>query len=103
MDALQVIAEPKRRKILELVWDREMAAGEIAEHFDVSFGAVSQHLAVLRRAGFVQVRPDGNHRMYQTDQQRLGPLREVVTSMWSDSLDRLAAAATTEAEATDAG
>lgn len=103
MDALRVIAEPKRRRILQLVWDREMAAGDIADHFDVSFGAVSQHLAVLRKAGFVRVRHDGNHRIYQTDQERLGPLREVITSMWEGSLDRLAAAVEEDQEASDAG
>ena len=55
MDALQVIGEPRRREILRLVWDRERTAGDIAGQFDVTFGAVSQHLAVLRDAGFVDV------------------------------------------------
>lgn len=100
MDALQVIAEPNRRKILALVWDREMPAGAIAEHFDATFGAVSQHLGVLRKAGFVRVRTDGNRRFYRTDHAGLGPLREIIASMWSDSLDRLADAVETT-EVTD--
>jgi len=90
MDLLQVIAEPRRRKILELVWDEEMAAGAIAARSSVTFGAVSQHLAVLRDAGLVAVRREGNRRYYQADKDRLGPLRQVLEEMWSGSLERLA-------------
>lgn len=92
MDTLSVIAEEKRRRILQLVWDEERSAGEIAAEFDVTFGAVSQHLAVLRHAGFVDVRRDGRHRLYRTNQTALGPLREILESMWSAKLDQLAAA-----------
>lgn len=92
MDALQVVGEPRRREILRLVWDRERTAGEIASQFDVTFGAVSQHLAVLREAGFVNVRRAGNQRFYQTDRKALGPLAQALEAMWSSSLDRLAAA-----------
>ena len=91
MDALQVIGEPRRREILRLVWDRERTAGDIAAQFDVTFGAVSQHLGVLRDAGFVNVRRAGNQRYYRTDRKALGPL-EALEAMWSSSLDRLAAA-----------
>ena len=90
MDALKVVAEPRRRELLQLIWDRELAAGEIADHFDLTFGAVSQHLGILREAGFVTVRKDGNRRYYQADQERLGPLRPLLESMWSDTLDQLA-------------
>jgi DNA-binding transcriptional ArsR family regulator len=92
MDALQVIGQPARREILRLVWDRELAAGEIAGRFRVTFGAVSQHLGVLREAGFVSVRVAGNRRYYRADRARLGPLALALEAMWSDSLDRLAAA-----------
>ena len=92
MDALQVVGEPRRREILRLVWDRERTAGDIARQFDVTFGAVSQHLAVLRDAGFVTVRRTGNQRWYQTDRKALGPLAQALEAMWSSSLDRLAAA-----------
>jgi DNA-binding transcriptional ArsR family regulator len=91
MDLLQVIAEPRRREILEWVWDEEMAAGDIAARSSVTFGAVSQHLAVLRDAGLVAVRREGNRRYYQADKDRLGPLRQVLEEMWSGSLDRLTA------------
>ena len=89
MDVLQVIAEPSRREILRLVWDRELAAGDIATRFDVSFAAVSQHLGVLRDAGFVSVRPDGRSRLYKADRKALGPLRPLLEKLWGDSLDRL--------------
>ena len=92
MNGLQVIAESKRREILALVWDEELAAGEIAGHFDVTFGAVSQHLAVLRREGYVTVRKEGNRRLYRTDRDALGPLRPLLESMWSTTLDDLARA-----------
>ena len=90
MDALQVVAEPRRREILRLVWDRELPAGEIASRFEVSFPAVSQHLGVLHDAGFVSVRRDGRVRLYRADRKALGPLRPMLETMWSDSLDRLA-------------
>lgn len=90
MDALQVVSEPRRREILRLVWDRELSAGEIARRFEVTFGAVSQHLAVLRAAGFVRARRDGNRRLYRADRERLGPLAVALEAMWSETLDRLA-------------
>jgi len=90
MDSLQVIAEPRRRQILALIWDHEMAAGEIAAESEVTFGAVSQHLSVLRGAGFVKVRQEGNRRLYLADRAGLGPLRQVLEAMWSETLDDLA-------------
>lgn len=90
LDPIQVIVEPRRREILALVWNREMAAGEIAARFDVTFGAVSQHLSILREAGFVAVRREGNRRLYRADKDRLGPLREILEAMWASTLDRLA-------------
>ncbi len=92
MDALQIVSEPRRREILRLVWDRELSAGDIAGRFDVTFGAVSQHLAVLREAGFVSARRDGNRRLYRADRERLGPLAQALEAMWSSALDRLAIA-----------
>jgi DNA-binding transcriptional ArsR family regulator len=90
MDALHVVAEPHRREILRMVWDRELSSGEIASRFDVTFGAVSQHLGVLRGAGFVRVRADGNRRFYLADRARLGPLAQMLEAMWAATLDRLA-------------
>jgi DNA-binding transcriptional ArsR family regulator len=90
MDALQIISEPRRREILRLVWDREVSSGDIAASFDVTFGAVSQHLGVLRQAGFVHVRAEGNRRFYRADRERLGPLAHALEAMWTNTLDRLA-------------
>jgi DNA-binding transcriptional ArsR family regulator len=90
VDALQVVSEPHRREILRLTWDAELSAGDIASRFDVTFGAVSQHLGVLRDAGFVRMRRAGNHRFYRADRERLGPLGQALEAMWSDVLDRLA-------------
>jgi DNA-binding transcriptional ArsR family regulator len=91
VDGLQVVAEPRRRAILQLVWSRELAAGEIAAHFDVSFPAVSQHLGVLRDAGFVSVRREGRTRLYRADRKALGPLRPMLEKIWTERLDRLVA------------
>jgi DNA-binding transcriptional ArsR family regulator len=90
VDALQVVADPRRREILRLIWDRELSAGEIAARFEVSFPAISQHLTVLRTAGLVDMRAEGRRRYYRADRNGLGPLRPVLEKMWSASLDRLA-------------
>jgi DNA-binding transcriptional ArsR family regulator len=67
-----------------------LSAGEIAGRFDVTFGAVSQHLGVLRNAGFVTSRRDGNRRLYRADRARLGPLANALEAIWTETLDRLA-------------
>lgn len=90
MDALQVVAEPRRRAILRLVWDRELPAGEIAAAFDVTQPAVSQHLAVLRDWGFVTMRREGRQRLYRADREALGDLRPALESMWAEKLADLA-------------
>jgi DNA-binding transcriptional ArsR family regulator len=100
MDALQVIAEPRRREILRLVWNEEVSAGEIAAQFEVSFPAVSQHLSILRRAGFVSVRRDGARRFYRADRERLGDLAGILQRLWAGTLDELATLAE-EAESAD--
>ncbi len=92
VDTIQLIAEPRRRQILGLIWDRELPASAIAASFDITFGAVSQHLALLRHAELVTVRRDGNRRFYRADRDRLGPFKPILEAMWSDSLGRLAAA-----------
>ena len=91
-----MVAEPRRRQILSLVWDREMAASDIADEFEVTFGAVSQHLAVLRDAGLVTVRKDGNRRLYRADQDALAPYKGILEAMWSDMLLHLAETIETE-------
>jgi DNA-binding transcriptional ArsR family regulator len=89
VEPLQVIAAPRRLRILELVWDTERSAGEIAAQFEVSWSAISQHLTVLKTAGFVVERRDGRSRFYRADKTALGPLRAVVEAHWRSGLNRL--------------
>jgi DNA-binding transcriptional ArsR family regulator len=96
VEPLQVLAAPRRLRILELLWDRELSAGEIAADFDVSWSAVSQHLTVLRKAGFVSERRDGRNRFYRADQHALGSLRVIVQDHWERGLGRLKALAEAE-------
>lgn len=103
MEPLQVIAAPRRLRILELVWDRELAAGEIAAEFDVTWSAISQHLRVLKAAGFIVERRDGTSRYYRADQAALGSLRSVVEAHWRDSLGRIRDLAESEQRDKDRG
>jgi DNA-binding transcriptional ArsR family regulator len=64
MDAFEALADPTRRRILEMLADRELAAGEIARRFDMTAPAVSQHLKILRHADLVRVRTEAQRRMY---------------------------------------
>ena len=93
---MRAITSPRRREMLRLVWDDELSSGEIAAHFDISWPAVSQNLHVLERAGLVKTREVGTSRYYRADLARLRPLKPLLTQMWEDDLDRLAAAAETE-------
>jgi DNA-binding transcriptional ArsR family regulator len=86
-EALRAIAEPRRRKILQLVAHDELAAGEIAAAFDITRTAVSQHLTVLKNAGLLSERRDGTRRLYQARAQGLAGLREFLDDMWADALD----------------
>jgi DNA-binding transcriptional ArsR family regulator len=101
VEPLRVIAAPRRLRILELVWDRELSAGEIAAQFEVSWSAISQHLTVLKTAGFVVERREGRGRFYRADQAALGSLRAVVEEHWRGSLHRLKDLAEAEQQAAD--
>jgi DNA-binding transcriptional ArsR family regulator len=90
VDVLKLVAEPRRREILRLVWRDELPVGEIVDRLELSYAGVSQHLALLREAGFVHVRRDGKQRLYRADHERLGPLKPFLESFWADRLDRLA-------------
>jgi DNA-binding transcriptional ArsR family regulator len=87
---LGAISSPRRRRILRLVWDEELAAGDIAARFDdITWAAVSQNLGVLRRAGLVTERREGTRRLYRADQAALGSLRAAVEDMWAHDLEQL--------------
>jgi DNA-binding transcriptional ArsR family regulator len=94
MDVWQVLAEPRRRRLVELCWETERSVNDLhAAMGDVSLGAVSQHLGRLRDAGLLTVRADGRRRWYRADQDRFEALRLPLEAMWTASLDRLAAMA----------
>lgn len=75
MNALEALADPTRRRIVELLAEEERSAGEIASHFPTSRPGVSRHLRVLREAGLVQVREDGQRRLYSLEPEPLADLR----------------------------
>jgi DNA-binding transcriptional ArsR family regulator len=86
---LKAIAEPHRRRILALVRDGELSAGEIAAHFEVTRPAISQHLNVLKEAGLVTERRNGTRRLYQARPQGLGELKAFLEGFWDERLDAL--------------
>jgi DNA-binding transcriptional ArsR family regulator len=92
-EALRAIAEPRRRRILELVSEGELSAGEIASSFEVTRPAVSQHLRVLVGAGLLEERRAGTRRYYRACRPRLEELRDWLDSFWEDGLRRLKTAA----------
>jgi DNA-binding transcriptional ArsR family regulator len=87
--ALKAIAAPPRRRILSLVRDDELSAGEIASHFDVTRPAVSQHLTVLKEAGLVSERRNGTKRLYRARPEGLVPLRQFLEEFWDPRLEAL--------------
>lgn len=100
-DVTRAIAEPRRRQILNLVRDRELGAGEIASHFDVSRPAISQHLTVLREAGLLSERREGTRRLYRARPEGLADLRDFLNEFWTNRLERLKLAAELEQQRRD--
>jgi DNA-binding transcriptional ArsR family regulator len=96
--ALKAIAAPNRRRILSLVRGRELSAGEIADHFDVTRPAVSQHLTVLKEAGLVNERRNGTRRLYRARPEGLAELRAFLEELWDERLDLLKQEAELEEE-----
>jgi DNA-binding transcriptional ArsR family regulator len=87
--ALKALAEPHRRAILRLVRDQPCSVTEIAEHFDITQQAVSLHLKVLREAGLVGVRREGQRRLYLIDPDGMHSLQDFLADLWPAGLDRL--------------
>ncbi len=89
---IEVIAEPTRRRILDELRQGELPVSSLVDRMALSQPAVSKHLRVLRDAGMVEVRPDGQRRLYRV---RVDPLIELdqwlepYRRMWRESLDRL--------------
>ena len=96
MNAFDVLGDPVRRRILELLADGELTSGGIAAVIQAEFGisqpAVSQHLRVLRESGFTTVRPRGTRRLYAVDAAPFGELAEWLShfrAFWGQRLDSL--------------
>ena len=87
--ALRAIAEPRRREILRLVRSAELAAGDIAAHFEVTRPAISQHLRVLKSAGLLVERREGTRRLYRARPEALAELRSYLEQIWDDGLEDL--------------
>lgn len=97
MHAFDVLGDPVRRRILELLAADNLSAGGIAEligqEFGISHAAVSQHLKVLRDSGFAMVRPDKNRRIYELQpapMQQVDGWLEQFRHFWDHKLDALA-------------
>jgi DNA-binding transcriptional ArsR family regulator len=92
MLSFAALADPTRRRIVEMLAGRQLAAGEIAERFEVSSPAISQHLKILRQAHLVRVRPEAQRRIYELNPDGLDELESWVAqvrSFWSGRLDEL--------------
>jgi DNA-binding transcriptional ArsR family regulator len=86
---LEAISHPGRRRMLQLVMDREMQAGELASLTGMTQPAASQHLRVLREAGLLEVRADGSRRLYRVNFEKLQALREQLDEFWGRHLAAL--------------
>lgn len=95
-ELFRALAEPRRREILKLLQDSELAAGEIAAQFDVTRPAISQHLRVLEQAGLVRVRRAGTKRLYQIRPEAIEELAEFLSGFWDVRLKMLKHAAEKE-------
>ncbi|HEY0809191.1 MAG TPA: helix-turn-helix domain-containing protein, partial [Longimicrobiales bacterium] len=94
---MAVLASPRRSEILRLVWDRELAAGDIHRAMpDVTFGAISLQLRQLAEAGLVEVRAESRNRYYRARKETAGELGQILERMWSSALWRLKLAAELE-------
>jgi DNA-binding transcriptional ArsR family regulator len=92
MLSLAALADPTRRRIVEMLAARDRTAGEIVEEFDMSAPAISQHLKVLREAGLVKVRPEGQHRIHSLDPAGLDEIEAWLAKtkrFWERRLDAL--------------
>jgi DNA-binding transcriptional ArsR family regulator len=92
MNALGALADPTRRRIVELLADGERSAGEIASNFRTSRPGVSRHLRVLREHGLIRAREEGQRRLYSLDPEPLAELDawlDRYRAFWANRLDAL--------------
>ena len=92
MDVYHAIADPNRRKLLELLSRQECSVQELVPYFDMTIGAVSQHLQILLATGLVVRRKAGRFRFYRARPEALREVQDWTEEMrrfWESSLDRL--------------
>jgi DNA-binding transcriptional ArsR family regulator len=92
MSPFEAVAEPNRRRILDVLRGGERPAGDLVQALSISQPGVSKHLRLLREAGLVSVRPDGQRRLYRLEPDGMAELDAWITPyrrFWSDRLDRL--------------
>ena len=91
-DPFNAVAEPKRRKIIEVMGARELSVNEIVELLGWPQPMVSKHLGVLKKVELVRERREGRQRLYRVNMEKLKPIHEWVTPFeryWSESYERL--------------
>jgi DNA-binding transcriptional ArsR family regulator len=92
MSPFEAIAEPNRRRLLELLRAGERPAGDLVEATGLSQPGVSKHLKLLREAGLVSMRPDGQRRLYRLEPESLADLDawlKPFRQFWAERLDAL--------------
>src|SRR5271156_349011 len=92
MNGLTAIGDPTRQRIIEMLIDRELSAGEISQQFRMTAPAISQHLKVLKEAGLVKVRVEGQRRVYQLEPDgftEVAAWLNRIRPFWSSRLDAL--------------
>jgi DNA-binding transcriptional ArsR family regulator len=92
MSPFEAIAEPNRRRILDMLRGGERPAGDLVEATGLSQPGVSKHLKLLREAGLVSVRPDGQRRLYKLEPDELAALDawlQPFRAFWANRLDAL--------------
>jgi len=91
-DPFNAIAEPRRRRLLEVLGEKEMPVNEIVEKVGWSQPTVSKHLGVLKQVGLVKERREGRQRLYRVNAERLRPIYDWVAPFqkhWDEKFDRL--------------
>ena len=105
LDAFNAVAEPKRRRVLDVLAGREMPVNDIVSTLGWPQPVVSKHLGVLRQVGLVDVRRSGRKQMYTLNAGQLRPIHEWVRTFerfWSHQLQRIKATAEAKAKAANA-
>jgi DNA-binding transcriptional ArsR family regulator len=101
-NAFEILADPARRRIVELLRDGEQAVNDIVGAMDIHQSGVSRHLRLLSEAGFVQARPEGPRRLYSLRPERFREIDAWVSqyrSLWEARLDRFGEALDRKAKA----